>query len=230
MNCLTSSCLWITLFLIVSPIGTFAIDSHSTAAGRTGDSLSVTGEVKEIRLRKNLAAGEMVIDALVTLHFKNHSSSPLLVFVAEGWPLQGAETLSVSKEDVLSHKYVFVSGSWPSSDRAAWEETRHKLEQKSPPPDLVRSIGPGEEWREDRAVVMGIQIDGSIDRNNKPWDVIRKTEHLWLQLQFMMWPSNLEQDASNPAFGKRLRRMWKHRGLLVIDKVASEPIPLTLPN
>lgn len=124
---------------------------------------------------------------------------------------------------------MFVSAAWPSSDRPAWEETRSKLDQKSPPRDLLRSIEPGAEWSFERSVVLGVQIIGSFDRTSKPWSVIKAADPLWLQLDFMLWPNNLEQNALKPKFGRSLKRRWKGQGDLVIDNIVSEPIPLRLP-
>lgn len=216
------------LLLLLLPRMCFSAADHpDDAKPSAGSPLSVTGEIKEVRLHKEQAT--MVIDVLMTVHFKNHSSSPLLLFVSKDWPCEGGETLASSREDALSKKYVFVSGAWPSSDRPAWEETRRKLDQKSPPTDLIRSIEPGTEWSFDKTVVLGVQIDGNFDKTSKPWNVIKKADPLWLQLEFMVWPNNLEQNMLNPRFGRRLQHRWKGKGQLIINNITSEPIPLSLP-
>jgi hypothetical protein len=216
------------LWLVLSPGICLSADDHpGDAKPSVGSPLSATGEMKKVGLHKEPAT--MVIDVLMTIHFKNHSSRPLLVFVSKDWPLQGGATLASSRENALSKKFVYVSGTWPSSDRPAWEQTRRKLDQNSPPVDLIRSIGPGAEWSFDKTVVLAVEINGSFDKTSKPWDVIKKADPLWLQLEFMAWPNNLEQNMLNPKFGKHLRRRWKEQGQLVIGNVVSEPIPLSLP-
>jgi hypothetical protein len=228
MNDLRYMLLSLMLSLLCLPDMCFSADDHpGDARPSVGSPLSVTGEIKEVRLHKEQAT--MVIDVLMTVHFKNQSSSPLLVFVSKDWPLQGGATLASSKKDALSKKYVFVSGAWPSSDRPAWEETRRKLDQKSRPTDLIRSIEPGTELSFDKTVVLGVRIDGSFDKTSKPWNVITKADPLWLQLEFMVWPNNLEQNMLNPKFGRRLQQRWKDQGRLVIGNIVSEPIPVSLP-
>jgi hypothetical protein len=213
--------LFICMFWLVLSLGTcFSADNYS--------SLSVTGEIKDVRLHKEQAM--MVVNVLITVHFKNRGSSPLLVFVSKDWPLQGGQTLASSRDDALSKKFVYVSGTWPSSDWPAWEETHLNLDQKSPPKDLIRSIAPGTEWSFDKSVVLAIEINGSFDKTSKPWDVIKEAPSLWLQLEFMVWPNNLEQNMLNPKFGKRLQQRWKDHGQLVIRNIVSEPIPLSLPR
>lgn len=227
MNDLRYTLLLVMLSLLLSPGMCFSVHDHADARPSVGGPLSVTGEIKEVRVHKEQAT--MVIDVSMTVHFKNHSSSPLLVFVGKDWPLQGGTTLANSKEEAIAKKYVFVSGVWPSSDRPAWEETRRKLDQESPPTDLVRSIEPGAEWSFDKSVVLGVQIDGSFDKTSKPRNVIKKADPLWLQLEFMVWPNNLERNMLNPKFGRRLQQRWKDKGQLIIDNIVSEPIPLSLP-
>jgi hypothetical protein len=230
MNDLRYMPLFVFLSGLLSSGMCFSADNHpGNAEPSPGSPLSVSGEVKEVRLHKNEAAGEMVIDVFMTVHFKNHSSSPLLVFVSKDWPCQGGQTLASSRQDAVSKKYVYVSGAWRSSDKPAWEDTRRKLDQKSPPPDLIRLIGPDAELSFEKTVVLGVEIKGSFDETSKPWDVIKKTDPLWLQLNFMLWPNNLEQNGLNPKFGRRLQRRWKDQGQLIIGNIISEPIPLSLP-
>ncbi|HVN19735.1 MAG TPA: hypothetical protein VMU05_13205 [Dongiaceae bacterium] len=216
------------LSLLLSSGMSLPVNDHPSDAKRSADKpLSITGRINQVRLHK--LEGTMVIDVSMTVHFKNHSSTPLLVFVRKDWPLQGGATLASSRENAISKKYVFVSGAWPSSDRPAWEETRRKLDQESPPTDLIRSIEPGAEWSFDKSVVLGVETAGSFDNTSKPWNVIKSADPLWLQLEFMMWPNNLEQNMLNPRFGRRLQKRWKGQGQLVIGNIVSEPIPLSLP-
>ena len=219
--------LLVVLLLLFSPNMGFSAD-QGNARPSFDSPLSVTGEIKHVRLREEQSM--MAIDVLMTVHFKNHSSTPLLLFASKDWPLQGGATLANSKEEAIANKYVFVSGAWPSSDKPAWEQTRRNLHQDSPPTDLVRAIEPGAEWSFDKSVVLGIQIDGSLDKTNKPWNVIKTTDPLWLKLEFMVWPNNLERNMLNPKFGRRLQRRWKDKGQLILDNIVSEPIPLRIPS
>ncbi len=168
MNDLRDMLLFVVLLIVLLPGRCFSADDHpGNAEPSVGSPLSVSGEVKEVRLHKEEAAGEMVIDVFMTVHFKNHGTSPLLVFVDKDWPWQGGESLSSSREDVFSRKYVYVSGAWPASDRADWEETLHRLDQKSPPMDLIRLIEPGKEWIFDKSVVLGIGIKGKLRQDQQ---------------------------------------------------------------
>ena len=222
--------LFFVVLLMLSSGMCFSADNHPSTGELSADNpLSVSGEVSEVRLHNNQAAGQMVVEVFLTLHFKNRSSRPLLVFVSKDWPCQGGQTLASSRADALSKKYLYVSGVWPSSDRQAWEETSRKLDQKSPPTNLIRQIGPGAEWSFDKTIVLDIEIKGSFDQTSKPWDVIKKADPLWLQLSFMLWPNNLEQDVLNPKLGRLLQQRWKDQGQLIIGNVISEPIAISLP-
>jgi hypothetical protein len=219
MNGLRYLLVFCALWLVGLQRVCFSVDDHSP--------LLVTAEIKNVRLHREQA--RLVVNLLMTVHFKNRSSIPLLLFVSEDWPLQGGQTLASSREDALSNKFIYVSGTWPSSDRPAWAKIRHKLDQKSPPTDLIHAIGPDAEWIFDRPVVLAVEINGSFDKTTKPWDVIKKVDPLWLRLEFMTWPNNLEQDMLNPRFGKRLQQKWKEQGQLILSNISSEPIPLSLP-
>jgi hypothetical protein len=163
------------------------------------------------------------------MHFVNRSSTPVLLFVAKGYPLQGDYLLAGSKDDALHEKYLLINSAWPSSDRPAWEETRRKLDQAIPPEDLIRVIKPAESWDFDTEAVLSIEIKGSFDKTNKPWSTIREVDPLWLQVNFLMWPNNLEKNMPKPEFGRRLQQRWKDAGQLVLENITSQPIPMSLP-
>jgi hypothetical protein len=220
-------------FVILWVVALFSHSSTDDRLGKTrsssGSPLSISGDVKQVRIRKAQAAGQIDIDVLATLHFENRTSRPLLIFVGKDWPWQGGQTLAASRDDALSHRYLYSSGIWPSLNKPAWEDTRSKLDQKSPPADLVQMIMPGAEWSFDKTVLLSIQVKGSFEKTSKPWDEIKKIDPLWLQLSFRLWPNSLEQDMFGHKFGSHLQERWKDQGQLVIDDFVSEPIPLHLP-
>ena len=190
--------------------------------------LAITGDVKQIKLSKE---DKCCITARVTLgvHFLNRGSVPVLLFVGKGYPLQGNYLLAGSRDDALHQKYLLINSAWPSSDRPAWQETRGKLDQAIPPEDLIRVIKPAESWDFDTEAVLSIEIKGSFDKTSKPWDTIRAVNPLWLQVNFLMWPNNLEKNMLNPKFGRHLQQRWKDSGQLVLENITSQPISMSLP-
>ena len=189
--------------------------------------ITVTGEVEEVHLGNENSAW-VSIEASVALRFINHGSQPILIFVNDPWPWLGDEYLSSSQENSSLGKYLHSSSVWPSSDRSEWEPIRLKLDQSSPPGEYIHTIPAGDTWRHEVKISLMIEKSVRWDERNKPWNEIKAIDPLWIKLRFLMWPNNLEQDPTFPRFGEKLQKRWQRSGLLVIDNICSEPMPLSL--
>jgi hypothetical protein len=165
----------------------------------------------------------------LSLHFKNPTSTAILVYDSGRWPWLGGESFADSRVNTEHRIYVYSASGWPSSDRRGFLEIRRKLDHALPPADLIHTIQPGGSWDFERIVVGSIERKGSLDGSCKPWETIRRIDPLWLQVHYQMWPNSLEENPRSPKFGKRLRRKWKQSGELILDNLVSEPIAVTLP-
>jgi hypothetical protein len=198
--------------------------------------LAITADLNDIQLTRE-DTGAIVFEFFLTFHFVNQSSKPILLFVKDGVPAQSfpyplpiAQTLSGSQEEASAYRFLHVSSALPASDKPAWEDTGKRLDHATPPPDLIRIIEPGKSLDRATAVHIFIDKEGSLDKSSKPWDLIRKSDPLWLQISFQMWPNNLESDMRDPKFGRRLQKKWKGQGQLILQDHKSIPIPVSLPT
>ena len=190
--------------------------------------LVVQGFVKDAWLRVFPPSGELVYELRMTIIFKNIGSFPLLIYADDLYPWLGGETLSISREEAIARNSIFVSGGLLSCNPPAWQKKKEALDNAIPPESLIRKIAPGCEWRFDKVVLLAIEKNGSYDKRSKPWEEIKKHNPLWLRLSFQLWPSNLEADESDPKYGNGLNKKWKSFGLLQLNYVTSDPIPVVL--
>lgn len=190
--------------------------------------LCLRGRVADVKLaRENNHS--IVFDVKLNLEFTNTSDKPVIIFQREFW--LGAKTLARSPEDSAAHKYLYVSGQWPSvSTSPEWGELRQRLDQPNPPQDLTRVLAPGESLPYEASVTLYIEKVGSFDKTSQRWDTIKQASPVWLQVTLEMWPVNIEPhvDPENPGFGKMLQRRWQQYGRLQIDQLTSEPMQLDL--
>jgi hypothetical protein len=207
-----------------------AKDHHGKTNSPVKCPLTLVGEVKNISITNKDLASVVDFEVIMTLHFKNESSSPVLVYAGEDYPWLGGITLASSKEESLAKKYIYSSGGYLSYYWEYWNKIRLKLERKIPPKDLIRIIDPGEEWSFDKKFFLEIYTKKETWQTNEPWDVIKKIDPLWLRIEFEMWPSVMERDPYDPWFGRSLQRKWKEKGhgYLVMDHLLSEPIAISL--
>jgi hypothetical protein len=225
--------------LAVAPLLHAATPDKSNAASP----LSITGEVTNIQAHED----KRWMDFRVSLHFHfiNRSSRPIFLFAkkdvvspagVEGdkqygplgaWPCLVGATLADSRTDVYLKKYLYSSGARPAANPQGWNATHRRLDQASPPAELIHVIEPGGSWNSEDMVYLGIDKEPLIisDDRNKLWSQIKDIDPRWLQVEFMTWSNNLEYEK----FGDRLQKRWKNQGQLVTDDVLSEPIVLHLP-
>jgi hypothetical protein len=91
-------------------------------------------------------------------------------------------------------------------------------------------IDPGSSWDFKKTISLGIEKKGNFDTTSKPWETIRKIDPLWLQVRYLLWPTNLERDKANAKFGRQLQYRWKGKGQLIIENILSEPMAVSLAN
>lgn len=206
-----------------------AQERPSVSTRPPGNPFSIIGEIKEVRMNKDDTSGFIIVELSMIFHFNNSSSKPLLIYIDEDYPWKGSETLARSREDALLRQFVYKSEGYLSYYWPYWDKIRSRLDQKTPPSDLIRKIGPGEEWSFNKKVYLSIEISGSFDKTRKLWKEIKKIDPLWLQVGFQIWPSVIEKNWRKPKFGLKLQKRWKKEGQLVIGHVLSAPIPFNLP-
>jgi hypothetical protein len=192
-------------------------------------SVKVTSEVETVKAIES-DAGLVTFSAHIVLRISNSSVSSVLVLADE--PVIVGESLSQSREDALSCRYLYDTSYLPSVDKnPKWQNLRLQLDRTDPPEALVRTIPPGGTWKFEKDVAFAIgKTTGKFSNGNESLDEIRSHEPVWLQVYLLMWPNNLEQNMLDPKFGKRLRDRWKVKGHLIIDNLATEPVQIRLPT
>jgi hypothetical protein len=171
----------------------------------------------------------IVFEVMLDLECTNKSDKPVIILRREFW--LGAKTLARSPEDATLNRFLFASSHWPSvSTSPEWVELRRRLDQPSPPQDLLGLFASGETLPYETRVSLSIEKAGNFDKTSEKWDTIKQASPVWLQVTFEMWPINIEPtlDPDNPVFGKMLQRRWQQYGELQVERLTSEPIKLDL--
>jgi hypothetical protein len=137
-------------------------------------------------------------------------------------PYNGAILLARTKADAISCHYIYSYGAYPST-HPYWQNLRKELDQKTPPSYVISKIDPGGSVKFNRKIVFVITND-----KEQILDKILRDPDIWLQVEVLTWPSNLEK-TNGTVFGKRLQNKWKHQGHLVIENLKTNPVRLTLP-
>jgi hypothetical protein len=111
-----------------------------------------------------------------------------------------------------------------------WQNLRDRLDQETPPPDVIRKIEPKNSWEFDKDISLAItKYKISYE---KALDEIFNNPTIWLQVDLLMWPDNLEFDMRKPDFGINyglsLRERWRPRHL-ILQNLKTAPVELTLP-
>jgi hypothetical protein len=159
----------------------------------------------------------------------NVSAGP--VFIYRGlasdkspYPRQGPVNLARTKAQALSGRYFVSQYGGPALDNSLyWQSLRIKVNQKTPPADLFLRIEPKEIWEFDKEIAFG--IDYYSQKNEL--DEVRRDPHVWLQVEFVTWPMNL--DSYPPCASRQeLQKRWRP-GYLIIENLKTEPVELTLP-
>jgi hypothetical protein len=219
------------LSLIVLVGGIFPVPAVSRRAAKNEKpELRVRGRVLEAALRSTDTCC-VVIDLKLKLEFFNDGERPLILLSREPWIV--GELFSVSDEDARAGKFIYSNYHLPSILRAPgnkWEQLEHQLDQPTPPESLTRILSPGETWGYETDTWWTIDKKENYEGRSESWDSIKQHSHVWLSLEFEMWPVNVEPrvNPSKLAFGKKLRHRWRESGVLRLDSIRSEPMELNL--
>jgi hypothetical protein len=170
----------------------------------------------------------------LSLELFNSSSRPVIILQRKPW--LGSITLARSCEDAAAYKYLYLSSAWPSVYRGGkdseWQDLQQHLDQKNPPSDLTRTLRPQESFSYETDAVLYIEKRGNFDKTSQPWDVIRRSSTVWLQVSLEIWPVNVEPkvNPNNPEFGRMLQQRWRQFGQLQLEPLTSEPMQLSFPK
>jgi hypothetical protein len=137
--------------------------------------------------------------------------------------------------DMEADNFTLHSQSWGSVELTKeWAELRRRLaESKLPPPDLFTFLDVGEELP--FPLKCFLQIPKTSFNNGTRmmygWEIYGEYSRLWLKIEMVMWPPNLEEpNAAWPEgpLAKKLYKRWKDYGVLWYTFIKSEPIPIQL--
>jgi hypothetical protein len=210
-----------------------AVSAPRTAQARQGQAvgrkaLTLTGRVVESKLTDD-GSGSMELSLKLSLQLTNNVTRPVLLLRREPWTLE--RKIVAYPADAEGDAYLYWQSSYPSNGRSPeTAKVRRRLDEPSPPPDLIRELAPGE------TMTFEIEDGANFDKkphstwHDKPWDEIRQSALVWFQVRLEMWEINVETpDASRDfTFGRALRRRWQRFGDLRLQPLTSEPMPLDL--
>ncbi|MCU1266965.1 MAG: hypothetical protein JWM21_3283 [Acidobacteria bacterium] len=203
-----------------------------------GATMKVTREAGHLRLRGRVLgvtlAGEDKhgIEFHLRLSLELINSGPKPVIILQRKPWLGSITLARSPEDAAASRYLYLSSAWPSVYRGGkdskWENLQQRLDQRGPPPELTRTLRPGETFQYETDATLYIEKRGNFDKTSVPWDEIRRASPTWLQVTLETWPVNIEPtvDPNHPEFGMMLQRRWWQFGQLQLERLTSDPMLL----
>lgn len=192
--------------------------------------LRVQGQIVKFEFSQEDAHG-ITFNLRLKLELVNAGDRPMILLRYPIW--LGALTLARSQEDARTHKYIYLSTTWPSISRGpTWKALRQKLNQQHPPAELTQAVSPGNAFQYETDEVLYIEKRGSFDKTSQPWDAIRLASPVWLQVSLEIWPVNVEPkiEPTNLEFGRMLQKRWRQFGQLQIERVISEPIQLNFPK
>lgn len=199
----------------------------------SNDHVQVLAEVTSI---KQVAGntGVVVVRMHILLRIVNTSKEPVIVLTTKEpleYPLIGSVNIAQSKTDAQFCRYVYSDSEWPSLDRSpSWQKLHKELSQTNPPLSITRSIAPGDSWLFEKEIVFAFDKVSRNSNGDVLWDEIRGISPVWLQVELLMWPNNLEENMLKPRFGRGLRNKWKGKGHFILDNLVSEPVLISLPE
>ncbi|MFL6333090.1 MAG: hypothetical protein ACJ754_07065 [Pyrinomonadaceae bacterium] len=175
----------------------------------------------------------------LSLDFVNTGSRPVIILRPEirdvpGVFWAGWVSLSWTREDSETEKFIYAHSRWPSF-RGKAEELAGRLDEAAPPDELTRVIRPDETWTWRTQV--RFDIPGRAEHTgwgvNLGWDAVGGGGRpVWLRVGVGMWPFGLEMVRGGPL--SELQRRWQGVGLLWVGGegihhvMMSEPIILRL--
>ena len=226
----TESLILLFVISLVPMIGFGGVPASVCKAKEEPGPLKLEGEIIELRLL-NEDGSSIRFSVKLKLTFVNEGTEPVIL-LKQNFEV-GAEMLARSREDAQAGKYLYTSSHWPSiSNASAWINWRRQLDTQTPLPDKTAVLRPGESLAIDAQTAINIEKRGNFDRTSKPWEEIKQTPSLCLQVEVKTWPVNLEpnHDPENLELGQRLRQRWAAYGSLQLEHLRSDPIALTFPS
>jgi len=205
--------------------------SHGSKTKKTSNyehNLVVTGEVNHVvRYPDQKSYVEFHID--LCLEIRNNSSKTVIFYQDE--PV--GYWLALSEKDAQAGKYSLVSQGWESCEWSRkWLDLRRLLDKPLPPLGIVHVLNGGESaihHKNQCTLLIPKKDHFNGSTNQLGWDIYCKHPTLWLKVDLLMWPVNIELPGSkDKPFGKKLRERWRAYGYLLLDFLESEPIELHL--
>src|SRR5271157_1675280 len=197
-----------------------------------GPPLILRGQVLESRMEPSPVPSEFAILVVkIRVDFVSRGKVPV-IFLTDSLPGVLEVTLTknpdpVNDENVLYHE----PGGESLSEEAEWRRLRSELDRPTLPRNRVAVIQPGEKWvmetelwlRPDTITVWGVPSSLAILKN---------APSLFLRVEYLFWPYIIEKPpyrADRP-FGHKLQKRWRAYGMLQLEPIVSEPMPLKLPD
>lgn len=221
--------------LFVLLVGIMIENVESQSIRREGEKradYSVRLSSKIENIEGTIQSTDILFSVNYEMTLANTGSKPV-IFLKEIPPEIRGWGLTKRSDDPLYDKPIFFSYFGESVDTSSkWNIFRNELNQSSPPLDKVHILMPNEswKWRGNTFFTLPKQKKSNLFETES-WENIKDLPEVWLHAICQVWSLNIEpksNDRSDFVFGKKLQKRWKDVGLLWLDDIRSEPIPLDL--
>ncbi|HYX52993.1 MAG TPA: hypothetical protein VE783_06050 [Candidatus Limnocylindrales bacterium] len=197
--------------------------------------MKVSGTVSSVQLRDE----EKIVKAAVTMNISAENIGKDNLIILRRPPDSVFESLSNSE---TADQPMWSAAHRPQIERGSadrkWEKLQAALEKAEPDDDNSIILSPGDSMGWNIVVQLNIAKVSETSVNapggqpaRTTWQSVQKSCPCWLRFDASFWPMSLEpkSNGDDPAFGKKLAKRWRKKGLLVLGEKRSEPIPIQLP-
>lgn len=223
------------LFLLVGVmLGPILPGVQATSnSGENETSLVLRGRVKSVEIEEYDPQVAAFIRITVEAQFVNTGVEPILLLKRN--PLFVEAALTKQQESFDRRHLLAVNGASPAISAAQeWISLRRRLDKSTPPLDETLVLKPKDSWTVEATVGVTVPIDPkhyTSSTKKEKLEVLQALSPVWLWVTCEIWPENVEgliRNRDQLPFGHRLQKRWRSTGLLWLDYIRSEPIPLDL--
>lgn len=222
--------------LALTFVGASLLAQAAPSPQRESQSLSLHGQVNDVKIEED-GSGDVKVSMKLILEFVNNGSRPIILLRREPeMPgLRIAKTPDVLNVQTIDNDLYSSYGgaSWDFSDK--WSNLRKRLDKPEPPLDQTRILAPHDTWAFETDYWFHMSRNGTssrVDTRGPMFTTLEEASPVWMQVTLVVWPFNLEpyerSEELKYKFGHELQRRWQNKGVLWLDEVSSEPIPLNL--
>jgi hypothetical protein len=203
---------------------------------QASSTLSLRGKVTSVKIVADAPGSRYsskFLEIKLTLEIINTSLTPIIFVNRE--PVFVGAALAKQPDDFKTGNFLAQTYVGPAVNLAPeWAALRQDLNKPTPPPDQTHIRMPNESWSLGATVGVSLPDHPEMFARAKSRSLkeIKELSPVWLRVVYEVWPWNLEPAADRRKlnYGRKLQRRWKTAGVLWLDEIYSEPMPLNLNN